>query len=185
FTVRNMRYIVEQLDEDGDGWPEGLGNVEREGMGEEKLDNTVYTIRGLRDLADMAAAVGDQETVAWAGELAADLEPRFEDAWWFGGDTRSYADSLATPDNTQVFQRHWIGVTPMDAVLRRPDQPSRPLASDEHGNAALDEREEPCYTDELGLWHTGTGPTSAEGGNPGPSCDSVVSTVPSERSAFS
>ena len=30
----------------------------------------------------------------------------------------------------------------------------------------------------------GTGPTSASGGNPGPSCDSVVSEVPSERSIF-
>jgi hypothetical protein len=58
FTVRNMRYIVEQLDEDGDGWPEGLGNVERPGMGEERLDNTVYTIRGLRDLADMRTRSG-------------------------------------------------------------------------------------------------------------------------------
>jgi hypothetical protein len=185
FTVRNMRYIVEQLDEDGDGWPEGLGNVERPGMGEEKLDNTVYTIRGLRDLADLADAVGDDATMSWASELATDLEQRFEQAWWFGGDTRQYADSLENPDNTQVFQRHWIGVTPMDAMLTRPGAPARPLASDEHGNAALDEREEPCYTDELGLWHTGTGPTSAPGGNPGPSCDSVVSTVPSERSAFS
>ena len=46
------------LDEDGDGWPEGLGNVERPGMGEEKLDNAVYTIRGLRDLADLAARPG-------------------------------------------------------------------------------------------------------------------------------
>jgi hypothetical protein len=185
FTVRNMRYIVEQLDEDGDGWPEGLGNVERPGMGEEKLDNAVYTIRGLRDLADMADAVGDRATADWATGLAGDLEQRFELAWWFGGDTRQYADSLENPDNTRVFQRHWIGVTPMDAMLVRPGNLPRPLASDEHGNAALDEREEPCYTDELGLWHTGTGPTSAPGGNPGPSCDSVVSTVPSERNAFS
>nr|MBA2769982.1 glycogen debranching protein [Sporichthyaceae bacterium] len=38
FTVRNMHFVVEQLDDDGDGWPEGLGNVERAGMGEEKLD---------------------------------------------------------------------------------------------------------------------------------------------------
>jgi hypothetical protein len=45
FAVRNMRYIYRELDADGDGWPEGLGNVERPGMGEEKLDNTVYTIR--------------------------------------------------------------------------------------------------------------------------------------------
>ncbi len=54
-----MRTSSTNLDEDGDGWPEGLGNVERPGMGEEKLDNTVYTIRGLRDLADLAASKGD------------------------------------------------------------------------------------------------------------------------------
>jgi len=186
FSVRGMRYIVEQLDEDGDGWPEGLGNVERPGMGEEKLDNAVYTIRGLRDLADMAAARGDDATAAWATDRAADLEARFEQVWWYGGDTRSYADSLTNPTNERVFQRHWIGVTPMDALLVRPGDPTPdPLASLRHGRAALREREQACYTDELGLWHTGTGPTSAEGGNPGPSCDSVVSTVPSERNAFS
>ena len=66
FTVRNLRYVVEQLDEDGDGWPEGLGNVERTGMGPEKLDNTVYFIRGLYDLADMAQYKGDQATYTWA-----------------------------------------------------------------------------------------------------------------------
>ena len=185
FTVRNMRYIVEQLDEDGDGWPEGLGNVERPGMGEEKLDNTVYTIRGLRDLADVAGYRGDVATAEWAGAIAADLERRFEQAWWFGGDTDQYADSLANPDNRRVFQRHWIGVTPMDALLVRPGMVTRPLADDQHGPAALAKREEACYTGELGLWHTGTGPTSAAGGNPGPSCDTAVSTVPSERSAFS
>ncbi|HEX6254862.1 MAG TPA: hypothetical protein VFZ70_03530 [Euzebyales bacterium] len=185
FSVRGMRYIVSELDDDGDGWPEGLGNVERPGMGEEKLDNAVYTIRGLYDLADMARAKGDDATADWAAGVGADMASRFEDAWWYGGDTRSYADSLTNPTNERVFQRHWIGVTPMDALLPRQDGPSEPLASEEHGNAALDEREENCYTDELGLWHTGTGPTSAEGGNPGPSCDSVVSEVPSERNAFS
>src|ERR687889_824428 len=46
FSKRNLRYVVERLDEDGDGWPEGLGNVERGGMGVEKLDNSVYLIRG-------------------------------------------------------------------------------------------------------------------------------------------
>ena len=58
---------------DGDGWPEGLGNVERTGMGEEKLDNTVYTIRGLYDLADMARAKHDGATYAWARNKARDL----------------------------------------------------------------------------------------------------------------
>ena len=48
---------------------------------------------------------------------------------------------------------------------------TRPLATDEHGQQALEQRQEPCYSGELGLFHTGTGPTSAEGGNKGPTCD--------------
>ncbi|MGH8968671.1 MAG: glycogen debranching protein [Actinomycetes bacterium] len=190
FTVRNMRYVVEELDEDGDGWPEGLGNVERSGMGEEKLDNTVYTIRGLRDLADMARGKGDTATATWASDQAAALEAQFEQAWWYGGDSHQYADSIDDPanpanDNTKILQRHWIGVTPMDAELVREGQVTRPLASDEHGQEGLQQRQQACYSGEFGLFHTGTGPTSAPEGNPGPSCDSVVSAVRSERSVFS
>jgi len=190
FTVRNMRYVVEQLDDDGDGWPEGLGNVERSGMGVEKLDNTVYTIRGLRDLADLARSKGDSATATWASERAAAMEADFEQAWWYGGDADQYADSLDDPadpadDNTKILQRHWIGVTPMDAELVRPGEVTRPLASDAHGQTALEQRQEDCYSGTFGLFHTGTGPTSAPAGNPGPSCDSVVSSVSSERSVFS
>jgi hypothetical protein len=190
FAVRNMKYVVDQLDKDHDGWPEGLGNVERPGMGVEKLDNAVYTIRGLRDLADLAASKNDNATRAWATDKAAAMEAAFESAWWFGGDTDQYADSIDDPataanDNTKSLQRHWIGVTPMDAELVRPGQVTRPLATDGHGQLALQKRQESCYSGELGLFHTGTGPTSAAGGNKGPSCDSSVSTVQSERSIFS
>jgi hypothetical protein len=190
FSVRNMRYVVGKLDADGDGWPEGLGNVERAGMGVEKLDNTVYTIRGLRDLAHLARAKGDAATVSWAGDHAASLEKVFDQSWWYGGDTNQFADSIDDPanpanDNTKLFQRHWIGVTPMDAELVRPGQVTRPLATDEHGRTALAQREKDCYTGTNGLYHTGTGPTSAEGGNKGPSCDTAVSSVQSERSIFS
>ena len=190
FTVANLRYIYRELDADGDGWPEGLGNVERSGMGVEKLDSTVYLDRGLRDLADMAASKGDTATAGWAAGKAADIESRFESQWWFGGDTSSYADSVDNPadpanDNTRIFQRHWIGVTPMEAVLTMPGGATRPLAGVEHGNAALDQRERECYSTELGMFHTGTGPTSAPEGNPGASCDSAVSAVHSERSIFS
>jgi hypothetical protein len=177
--------FVAGLDEDGDGWPGGLGNVERPGMGEEKLDNAVYTIRGYADLADMAQAMGDSETRRWAIDKARALLETFEEIWWYGGDTRSYADSLLDPGNEKVFQRHWIELTPTDAVLPLlPFRAAGPLASGQHGNATLDEHEEACYSGALGLFHTGTGPTSAPAGNPGPSCDSVVSAVPSERSIF-
>ncbi len=190
FTVRNMHYVVEKLDKDGDGWPEGLGNVERPGMGVEKLDNTVYTIRGLYDLADMARATGDSKTVTWATGHADTMRKAFDKAWWNGGDTANYADSIDNPDdpandNTKIFQRHWIGLTPLDAELVQEGRLTEPLATDEHGRAVLAKREEPCYTGTNGLLHTGTGPTSADGGNKGPACDTAVSSVQSDREAFS
>ena len=184
-SVKAMRYIDRELDADGDGWPEGLGNVERPGMGEEKLDNAVYTIRGYADLADMAQVRGDRVTRDWALARARALLAIFERDWWYGGDTESYADSLDDPGNVKVFQRHWIGLTPTDAVLPPiPGRPTGPLASVDHADATLVQHERDCYTGELGLFHTGTGSTSAPVGNPGPSCDSVISAVPSERNIF-
>jgi hypothetical protein len=180
FAVRNMRYAV-ALDADGDGWPEGSGNVEREGMGQEKLDVAVYTIRGLLDLADLASAKGDRPTAAWARAQAAQREQKFEQTWWYGGDARSYADSLSDPGNVKLFQRYWIGATPMEAELPA----TGPVASNSHGSTALTQRERDCFTGEFGFFHTGTGPTSDPAGNKGPSCDTVVSAVPSERDIFS
>jgi hypothetical protein len=153
-------------------------------MGEEKLDNTVYTIRGLRDLADMAASKGDAAIQTWATARADNLESRFEAAWWYGPTANQYADSLDDPGDVKVFQRHWIGLTPIEAELVRPGQTAGPLASPEHGALAVAKREEPCYSGEFGLYHTGTGATTLPAGNPGPTCDSAVSTVGSERSVF-
>jgi len=167
FAVRNMHYVLEQLDADGDGWPEGLGNVERTGMGEEKLDNTVYTIRGLFDLADMARAKGDTATASWATGHARDLASRFEAAWWFGGPDNQYADSLDDPGDVKLFQKHWIGQTPMEAELTRGGRAVPGLASQPHGSAALAGRESSDYSGtrpyNLGLFHTGLGggPTGA------------------------
>ena len=93
FTVDGMRWALSTLDADGDGWLEGPGNVERTGMGEEKLDVAVYTIRGLRDLADMARSRGDRATASWALERARDLERRFEADWWMP-EVPQHADSL-------------------------------------------------------------------------------------------
>ena len=158
FSVRNLRYVVRTLDADNDGWPEGLGNVERSGMGPEKLDNAVYLIRGLYDLADMARSKRDGDTYTWARNLARDLQERFDDTWWFAADEQ-YADSLNEPGNVQSFQQHWIGQTPMEAELRVGGRTVPGLAPFDHGNTALAGREHPCYSGEHplnpGLFHTG------------------------------
>ena len=173
FAVRGMRAVVDRLDEDGDGWPEGSGNVEREGMGVEKLDNSVYLVRGLYDLADLARAEGDDATEQWASDLARGLHQRFEDAWWFPGspDGPQYADSIDDPpvggDNNQQQDKHWIGVTPMEAELTIGGMAVPGLATFEHGDQALSLRETDCYSGSrpynLGLFHTGCGggPTGA------------------------
>ena len=160
FTVRNLHYVERTLDADHDGWPEGLGNVERTGMGPEKLDNTVYFIRGLYDLADMASSKHDGATFAWAKNLARKLTQRFDSTWWYQA-ALQYADSLNDPGNIQSFQKHWIGQTPMEAELVVNGQTVPGVAPFDHGNTALDGRENDCFSGtppyNPGLFHTACG----------------------------
>ena len=171
YAKSNLEYIYRELDDDKDGWPEGLGNVERPGMGEEKLDNTTATMRGLRDLEDMALSKGDGATAGWAATKAADLEARFENDWWMP-EIPQHADSLGE-GNRKIQQRHWIGVTPMEIETVRGGETVPGLTTFDHGNQALSLREEPCYGDDFGLYHTGA-----------PGCDPAVSDRPAERSTF-
>ena len=164
FSKRNLRYVVNRLDEDGDGWPEGTGNVERGGMGVEKLDNSVYLIRGLYDLADMARSKHDGSTDAWARNLARRLHQRFEGAWWMP-EVLQHADSIddapAGGPNNRQQDEHWIGVTPMEAELTLKGEAGPGLTTYDHGNAALARRETDCFSGQrpynLGLFHTGCG----------------------------
>jgi glycogen debranching enzyme len=188
FVVDGMRYITSRstcpeppgdpstegtCDDDRDGWPEGFGMVEREGMGEEKLDNTAYTWQALRALERMARSKGDSETASWADRKADRMKDRFDAAWWMGdgpgGNLELYADSLCNsatenPDpswvnyctaggNQQLQQRHWINATPMEVLL----------APENRANAALNTMERPTFTGDCGLFHTGVGggPTGA------------------------
>ena len=160
FMVRNLHYVVNQLDADHDGWPEGLGNVERTGMGQEKLDNTVYFIRGLYDLADMALSKHDGDTFAWTKNLASKLQKRFDGTWWYQS-ALQYADSLVDPGDVQSFQKHWIGQTPMEAELHVGGETVPGLAPFDHGFTGLAGRENDCFSGtpplNPGLFHTGCG----------------------------
>jgi hypothetical protein len=161
FAKRNLQAVDQRLDVDHDGWPEGSGNVERTGMGPEKLDNAAYYIRALADLADMARSKHDGRTFAWAKNLARKLQGQFEGTWW-DASAAQYADSLLDPGNRQSFQKHWIGQVPMEAKLTSDgDQATPGLASYDHGTTALAGRENACYSGDrpgsLGLFHTGCG----------------------------
>jgi hypothetical protein len=160
FARRNMLVVDRRLDVDHDGWPEGSGNVERPGMGPEKLDNGIYYMRGLYDLADMARSKNDHATAAWATGLADRLRKQFEATWW-DPSVGQYADSLLDPGNVQSFQKHWIGQVPMEAELNSGTQATPGVAAHDHAITALAGRENSCFSGSrpgnLGLFHTGCG----------------------------
>jgi hypothetical protein len=167
FTKRNMHRVVNGLDADHDGWPEGSGNVERTGMGPEKVDNAVYLIRGLYDLADLAQSKHDKATYTWATTHANRLRAEFDRTWWHTA-AKQYADSLIDPGNHQSFQQYWIGQTPMETELHTGGRSVPGVAPYPHGNAALAGRENNCYSGsaplDTGLFHTGcTGPPNGAG----------------------
>jgi hypothetical protein len=162
FAKRNMEVVNRRLDVDQDGWPEGSGNVERPGMGPEKLDNGVYYMRGLDDLADMARSKHDGATGEWATRLANKLRAQFETTWWDPDPSaQQYAESLIDPGNKQSFQKHWIGVVPMEAELNVDTQATPGVAAPGHAATALSERETAEFSGSrpgnLGLFHTGQG----------------------------
>ena len=159
FSKRNMQYMVNLTASDDDVWPDGSGNVEATGLGEDKLDVAVYTIRGLLDLADMAASKGDTATEHYALSHAATMERQFQGAWWIPS-IPQYADSLKDPANSQILQRWWIGVTSMEAELYQNgvEQPGLALQADALQALAL--RETSCYSGTYGMYVEG-----------GPGCD--------------
>ena len=126
-------------------------------MGEEKLDNAVYYIRGLYDLADMADSKGDRRTENWARRRADDLARRFEKEWWME-DQSLHADSLGENDE-KIQQKHWITGTPMDAVLTVKGDTVPGLAEYRNGTDSLKLHETPCFSGTRplneGLFHVG------------------------------
>ncbi len=160
FCVRNMQYLVNLTKSEDDVWPDGGGNVESNVLGADAVDVSVYMIRGLIDLADMAASKHDKATERWAIKHATDMEQAFQKAWWLPG-IPQYADSLSDPNNQPLMQRWWTGVTPMEAELYPGGVPQPGLAPSADALPALALRETSCYSGQYGMYVEG-----------GPGCDS-------------
>jgi hypothetical protein len=158
FIKDGLTYITTQLVSNGDGWPEGAGMVEAPGLGAKKLDVAVYTIRALRDLAQMARNKGDLATFDWAKDRAETLAAKFDHDWWDASENL-YADSLAlnfpvptdpgaalgTQPITQLEQLYWINATPMETNIARPDRAA----------TAFSTLEGPIFTGDTGFYQQG------------------------------
>jgi hypothetical protein len=159
FVKKNMQYMIGLTIGDDDLWPDGSGNVESSVLGADAVDVAVYTIRGLYDLADMAASKGDTATEQWADSHAAAMVAKFSGAWWIPS-IPQFADSLNDPSNSQNMQRWWTGVTPMEAQLYPGGVLQPGLVPPSEALPALKLRETSCYSGTYGMYVEG-----------GPGCD--------------
>jgi hypothetical protein len=160
FIKSGLKYITTSLDTNNDGWPEGAGMVEAAGLGAEKLDVAVYTIRALGDLAEMAGSKGDWAVLNWAEGEAHLLKGKFEGNWWDPGHML-YADSLALnhevptdpsatvvpgpSPTTRLQQLYWINATPMETSIAQAD----------HAASAFATLEGPVFTGTTGYYQEG------------------------------
>src|SRR6266571_2109778 len=172
FTVRNLQYLVNLTSSDDDLWPDGSGNVESNVLGADAVDVAVYTIRGLLDLADMAASKHDSATEHWALNHAAAMERAFQGAWWLPN-IPQYADSLNDPANSQLMERWWTGVTPMEAELYSGGVQQPGLAPKADALPALALRETSCYSGTYGMYVEGA-----------PGCDTGTYTMTKAQVAY-
>jgi len=155
FIKTGLNYLETTLDTYPDGWPEGAGMVEANGMGAKKLDVAVYTIRALNDLAEMATSKGDAATAKWASSLATKLAKKFDADWWMTS-VGLYADSLelnhkvptdpgaatGSAPVTQLEQYYWTNATPMETAFA-------PVA---HAATAFGQLESPAFTGDTGFY---------------------------------
>ena len=159
FTRRNLEYVRTRLDDDGDGWPQGNGNVERarHGRGEARQRRLLHprAVRLRRHGAGGRAGRRRPTRPRPRGDGARRaLRGRVVDRG--GAAVRGLARRAG---NEKINQQHWIGVDPMEAELYVDGEFVPGLAAYANGSRALATRENGCYSGtrpgNRGLFHTG------------------------------
>jgi len=114
-----LEYTLGTIDTDGDGYASGPGAVEREMMGEEKLDTAAQTWLALKCLAEMAQIMEDFTEAQRSLDLADKIAANFEEDWW-DPTAGTYAMSL-DQHNRRHSVPHWAIVVPVHLCLASPE----------------------------------------------------------------
>ena len=94
FAKRNLHYVVSNLDADHDGWPEGLGNVERTGWGRRSSTTPSTSSAASTTWRTWPSPSTTAPLTPGRRTWPAKLRQRFDGTWWY--DTaQQYADSLS------------------------------------------------------------------------------------------
>ena len=156
--MRTLRYVADKLDADKDGWPEGLGNVERDGMGAgEARQRRLPDPRPLRPRRHGRGQGRPRDREVGDAASPTSCAARFDATWW-NAESIQYADSLddrQRADPAAALDRRHADGGRAD-VGRLPRRASRRPST---ALTALAERENDCFSGtrpfNLGLFHTG------------------------------
>lgn len=96
FAKRTWNWL-QQHDSNHNGYIEGYGGVEIEGLNEEMLDVQVNTYLFLDILSQMASLFNEKEDAVIYAQKAATLKENINKDWWIDSENR-YADFITTKD---------------------------------------------------------------------------------------
>jgi len=122
---KGIDFLLQEQDEDGNGYPNGHGMMEIRGLDTEMIDVAVYTQQALWAASRIAEQLDRIEDHERYRDLANELKQKINREWWVE-DFNSYADFRAT--RTQTLEL-------IDDAIVRADTLSKPWAVEELKNA--------------------------------------------------
>ncbi len=114
-----IAHVLATADQDHDGYLEGPGLMEQDGMGPERIDSVCQLYAAFESLAVMAEVLGE----SGAGEYrrrAAELKRNFNRDWWNPVE-KMWGCSLRT-DGSQTMDNFWAVVFPQQVGIAEPDK---------------------------------------------------------------
>ena len=96
FAKRTWSWL-QQHDTNRNGYIEGSGGAEIEGLDDEMLDVQINTLRFLKIMSQMALIFKDNEDAAMYAKKAETLKEQINKDWWIESESR-YADFITTKD---------------------------------------------------------------------------------------
>lgn len=95
---KGLKWLMEEMDANGNLFPEGFGMMEIHGLDSEMIDVAAYTQRAFVDAAKIAVAFGETTLANSYTELANQLKQAINDQFW-SAEFQSYADFIGTDED--------------------------------------------------------------------------------------
>jgi glycogen debranching enzyme len=118
---KGMKWLLEDMDPDRNGYPNGSGMMEISGLDTEMIDVAVYTQQALEAAAEIARTLGENKIAADYQERAHALKLKINKEWWNPAD-QSFGDFRGTVAEAKPI---------VEAALLRADTLKKPWAVNE------------------------------------------------------